>query len=132
MTTAFGPPGQSTGLDPQGTSREVLEHSTGRWGALTLVALVDGPLRFAELGRAVRGISDRMLAQTLQRLEAHGLISRTPHPTVPLRVDYALTDLGRPIARSVRDLIDTIHAQLPGIIAHHQDRPVPPAQGESL
>ncbi|PXA71824.1 winged helix-turn-helix transcriptional regulator [Cryobacterium arcticum] len=120
--------GPSDAADSDDASRSVLEHSTGRWGALTLAALIDGPLRFAELARAVRGISDRMLVQTLQRLEAHGLVSRTPHPTIPLRVDYALTDLGRPIARSVRDLINTIHDQLPGIIAHHQT--APPPQGE--
>ena len=118
------------GTDPVDASREVLEHSTGRWGALTLAALLDGPLRFAQLGRAVRGISDRMLVQTLQRLEGHGLVSRTPHPTEALRVDYALTDLGRPIARSVRDLIDTIRDQLPGILSHHHRPPAPP-QGES-
>ncbi|MGO4784750.1 winged helix-turn-helix transcriptional regulator [Cryobacterium sp. W22_MBD10_FK3] len=117
--------------DQVGTSREVLEHATGRWGALTLAALLDGPLRFAQLGRAVRGISDRMLVQTLQRLEGHGLVSRTPHPTEALRVDYALTDLGRPIAVSVHDLIDTIHDQLPGILAHHYSQPTP-AQGEPL
>ena len=128
MTPGRTPSGPPRVADPDVASRSVLEHSTGRWGALTLAALIDGPLRFAELARAVRGISDRMLVQTLQRLEAHGLVSRTPHPTIPLRVDYALTDLGRPIARSVRDLITTIHDQLPGIIAHHHT--APPLQGE--
>ncbi|WP_104164080.1 helix-turn-helix domain-containing protein [Cryobacterium sp. N22] len=117
--------------DPVATSREVLEHATGRWGALTLAALIDGPLRFAQLGRAVRGISDRMLGQTLQRLEGHGLVSRTQHSTEALRVDYALTDLGRPVALSVRALIDTIRDQLPGILEHHHRQPAPP-QGESL
>jgi len=109
-------------FDPDGTSREVLEHATGRWGALTLAALVDGPLRFAEVRRAVGGISDRMLAQTLQRLEADGLVSRTPHSTIPPRVDYELTDLGRPIAQRICDLIEAIHDQLPGIVAHQRQR----------
>ena len=128
MRPEIAPP--ATGTDPVDASRVVLEHSTGRWGALTLAALLDGPLRFAQLGRAVRGISDRMLVQTLQRLEGHGLVARTPHPTEATRVDYALTDLGRPIAQSVRDLINTIHDQLPGILSHHR-QPAPP-QGESL
>jgi DNA-binding HxlR family transcriptional regulator len=109
-------------FDPDGTSREVLEHATGRWGALTLAALVDGPLRFAEVRRAVGGISDRMLAQTLQRLEADGLASRTPHSTIPPRVDYELTDLGRPIAQRICDLIEAIYEQLPGIVAHQRQR----------
>jgi DNA-binding HxlR family transcriptional regulator len=85
-------------FDPDCTSRAVLEHATGRWGGLTLAALVDGPLRFAEVRRAVSGVSDRMLSQTLQRLEADGLVSRTQHSAIPPRVDYDLTELGRPIA----------------------------------
>ena len=107
-------------FDPDCTSREVLEHATGRWGALTLAALVDGPLRFAEVRRAVVGVSDRMLSQTLQRLEADGLVRRTPRATIPPRVDYDLTDLGRPIADRVCDLIETIYQQLPGIVAHQR------------
>lgn len=126
MTPVIDGPDASSDADPDGTSREVLEHSTGRWGALTLAALVTGPLRFAELGRSVRGISDRMLAQTLQRLEAHGLVLRTPHPAIALRVDYELTDLGRPIALSICALIDTIHDQLPGILEHQHRNPGAP------
>ncbi|GAA4725712.1 winged helix-turn-helix transcriptional regulator [Phytohabitans rumicis] len=107
-------------FDPDCTSREVLEHATGRWGALTLAALVDGPLRFAQVRRAVVGVSDRMLSQTLQRLEADGLVRRTPQATIPPRVDYDLTDLGRPIADRICDLIETIYHQLPGIVAHQR------------
>ena len=107
-------------FDPDCTSREVLEHATGRWGSLTLAALTDGPLRFAEVRRQVSGISDRMLSQTLQRLEADGLVTRTPQFTIPPRVDYGLTDLGRPIAERVCDLIEAIYDQLPGIVAHQR------------
>jgi len=107
-------------FDPDCTSREVLEHATGRWGALTLAALVDGPLRFTEVRRAVVGVTDRMLSQTLQRLEADGLVSRTPRTTIPARVDYDLTELGRPIADRICDLIETIYHQLPGIVAHQR------------
>ncbi|MFJ8106266.1 winged helix-turn-helix transcriptional regulator [Streptomyces sp. NPDC096132] len=74
----------------------------------------------AEVRRQVAGVSDRMLWQTLQRLEDHGLVTRTPHPTVARRVDYGLTALGRPIAERVGDLIDTIYEQLPGIVAHQR------------
>ena len=65
-----------------------------------------------------------MLTQTLQQLEADGLVSRTPHSTIPPRVDYALTDLGRPIAERICDLITTIYQQLPGIVTHQRRRAV--------
>lgn len=107
-------------FDPDCTSREVLEHATGRWGTLTLAALVDGPVRFADLRRAVAGISDRMLSQTLQRFETDGLVSRSQQATIPPRVYYDLTALGRPIAESICDLIETIYAQIPGIVAHQR------------
>ena len=113
---------QMSVFDPDCVSREVLEHATGRWGGLTLAALVDGPLRFAEVRRAVGGVSDRMLAQTLQRLETDGLVSRTPQSTIPPRVDNDLTDLGRPIAERVCDLIEAIYRQLPGIVTHRRAR----------
>ncbi|MER5185463.1 helix-turn-helix domain-containing protein [Streptomyces sp. NPDC002896] len=118
-------------FDPDCTSREVLEHATGRWGALALAALVDGPMRFAEMRRCVAGVSDRMLWQTLQRLEADGLVARHPHTSVPRRVDYELTDLGRPIAQRICDLIDAIYEQLPGIVTHQRSRTAnegPPSQ----
>jgi len=109
-------------FDPDCISRAVLVHATGRWGSLALAALVDGPLRFAEVRRAVSGISDRMLSQTLQRLEADGLVSRTQHSAIPPRVDYDLTDLGRPIADRICDLIEAIYDQLPGIVTHQLAR----------
>lgn len=116
-------------FDPGCTSRAVLEHATGRWGGLVLAALVDGPVRFAHLRRAVTGIGDRMLSQTLQRLEADGLVSRTELSTIPPHVEYDLTDLGRPIAERVCDLIEAIYQQLPGIVAHQRQGSTPPAAG---
>jgi DNA-binding HxlR family transcriptional regulator len=107
-------------FDPTCTSREVLEHATGRWGALTLAALVDGPRRFSEIKRAVAGVSDRMLSQTLRRLEMDGLVSRRVEPGIPARVDYELTDLGRPIAARIGDLIDAIYEQLPAIVRYQR------------
>ncbi|ALE06020.1 hypothetical protein AL755_11940 [Arthrobacter sp. ERGS1:01] len=109
-------------FDPECTSRSVLEHATGRWGSLALAALTDGPLRFAEVRRAVNGISDRMLSQTLQRLHSDGLISRTELSTIPPRVEYELTGIGRPIADRIVDLIDAIYEQLPAIVTHQRSR----------
>lgn len=107
-------------FDPNCTSREVLEHATGRWGGLVLAALTAEPLRFAEIRRTVTGVSDRMLSQTLQRLESHGLVLRTQQATSPPHVTYELTIIGQPIADSVCALIDTIYQQLPNIVMHQR------------
>ncbi|WP_225835430.1 helix-turn-helix domain-containing protein [Streptomyces sp. NK08204] len=89
--------------------RLVLEHLTSRWGVLVLIELLDRPYRFSELRRAVsgrggRGVSEKMLAQTLQTLERDGLVHRDAKPVIPPRVDYSLTRLGREGAEQVRAL----------------------------
>jgi len=65
-----------------------------RWTTLVLEALAEGPRRHAELARAVPGATQRMLTRTLRRLERDGLVTRTVTAQVPVRVDYALTELG--------------------------------------
>lgn len=113
-------------FDPTCISREVLAHATGRWGGLTLAALSGGPLRFSQVGRAVSGITDRMLSQTLQRLEHDGLVARTESasapgdPSAPPKMVYALTDMGQPIADRVNDLIQAIYEQIPAIVTHQR------------
>ena len=74
--------------------REVLHRVGDKWSVLVVALLGDGPKRFSELRRAVEGISQRMLTLTLRGLERDGLITRTVYPSVPPRVDYALTRLG--------------------------------------
>ena len=69
-----------------------------KWSMFIVMLLGDGPVRFNELKRRVDGISQRMLSLTLRNLERDGLVSRTVTPSVPVRVDYALTDLGRSLA----------------------------------
>ncbi|MDI9888150.1 helix-turn-helix domain-containing protein [Streptomyces sp. HNM0645] len=76
-------------------SRVVLEHVTSRWGVLVLAALLERSYRFSELRRAIGGVSEKMLAQTLQTLERDGFVHRDAKPVIPPRVDYSLTDLGR-------------------------------------
>ncbi|MEE1771902.1 helix-turn-helix domain-containing protein [Streptomyces sp. JV185] len=85
-------------------SRLVLEHVTSRWGVLILIALLERPYRFSELRREVGGVSEKMLAQTLQTLERDGIVHRDAKPVIPPRVDYSLTDLGREAAEQVRAL----------------------------
>ncbi|GHB55483.1 transcriptional regulator [Streptomyces viridiviolaceus] len=90
--------------------RLVLEHVTSRWGVLVLIQLLDGPHRFSELRRAIgrvgRGVSEKMLTQTLQTLERDGLVHRDAKPVIPPRVDYSLTVLGREAAQQVRALAE--------------------------
>jgi DNA-binding HxlR family transcriptional regulator len=94
-------------------SREVLKHITSRWGVLVLISLEDGTQRFSALRRAVGGINERMLAQTLQWLEADGLVERIDFKVVPPHVEYRLTPLGREAAEKVRQLADWIELNLP-------------------
>lgn len=75
-------------------SRHVLETLSGKWTYLIISALGHGQARNAELQRKVEGISPKMLAQTLQRLERDGVVTRTVYAEVPPRVDYRLTQLG--------------------------------------
>ena len=104
-------------------SREVLKHVTSRWGVLVLMALEAGEARrFSELRRAIGGVSERMLAQTLQWLEADGLVLRKAHDVVPPHVDYRLTPLGVEAAEKVRLLADWIETSLPQIAAGWEAR----------
>ncbi|MCX5451189.1 helix-turn-helix domain-containing protein [Streptomyces libani] len=72
-----------------------------KWSILIVGQLRDRTMRFGELHRAVKGISQRMLTLTLRQLERDGLLTRTVHPSVPPRVDYALTALGATLLDSV-------------------------------
>jgi DNA-binding HxlR family transcriptional regulator len=74
---------------------DVLARIGDKWSVLVVSKLGAGPLRFNELRRSIGGISQRMLTLTLRGLERDGLITRTAFPTIPPRVDYALTALGR-------------------------------------
>ena len=80
-------------------------------------ALGDGPRRFNEIKRMVGGISQRMLTLTLRGLERDGLVTRTVFPTIPPRVDYELTDLGRPLWKPVEALGTWAREHLPEIAA---------------
>ncbi len=108
-------------------SREVLKHVTSRWGVLVLMVLEGGPHRFAELRRAVGGVSERMLAQTLQWLEGDGLVNRVAYEVVPPHVEYSLTRLGIDAARRVRGLADWIELNLPKVMAYQARQAAAPA-----
>src|SRR5476649_875028 len=83
---------------------EVLSRVGDKWTVLVVSTLGDGPKRFNELRRALGSISQRMLTLTLRGLERDGLVTRTVFPTVPPRVDYKLTKLGRSLLEPVNGI----------------------------
>ncbi len=83
---------------------EVLARVGDKWTVLVVSTLGDGPKRFNELRRALGSISQRMLTLTVRGLERDGLVTRTVFPTVPPRVDYELTKLGRSLLEPVSAL----------------------------
>jgi DNA-binding HxlR family transcriptional regulator len=83
---------------------DVLARVGDKWSVLVVTKLGGGPLRFNELRRSIGGISQRMLTLTLRGLERDGLVTRTVFPTIPPRVDYELTDLGRGLWKPVEAL----------------------------
>ena len=82
----------------------VLSRVGDKWSVFVIMMLGDGPKRFNELKRMINGISQRMLTLTLRGLERDGRVTRTIFPTIPPRVDYELTDLGRGLSRPVEAL----------------------------
>ncbi|MDO9640058.1 MAG: helix-turn-helix domain-containing protein [Pseudotabrizicola sp.] len=98
-------------------SRAILQHLTSKWGTLVMVTLATGPHRFAQLRRRITGVSERMLAQTLQQLEADGFVLRVARDVVPPHVSYSLTPLGAEAAVHVMALTGWIEGNLPKILA---------------
>ncbi|MBB3724881.1 winged helix-turn-helix transcriptional regulator [Nonomuraea dietziae] len=85
-------------------TRQVLDHIAGKWTILVVDALLSGTMRYTDLSRRIEGVSQKMLTQTLRALEADGFITRTMHSTIPPRVDYELTELGRSLAEPITAL----------------------------
>ena len=74
---------------------------SGKWKPLILYFLLQGPKRYGELKRTIKGVSDKVLIQQLKELEADRVLARTDYKEVPPRVDYALTPLGRSLAVAI-------------------------------
>lgn len=106
--------GELTSTD--GPCRAVLKDVTSPWGMLLLIVLMGDARRFSELRRIVVGVSEKMLSQTLKRLEAHGLVHRKSYETVPPHVEYSLTPRGRTIGERVEALANCIDTILPDIL----------------
>lgn len=85
--------------------RSILDRVGGKWTALVISNLAEGPVRFTELKRRVERISPRMLTESLRGFERDRIVSRTVYPTIPPRVDYALTPLGETLLEPVQALV---------------------------
>jgi DNA-binding HxlR family transcriptional regulator len=107
-------------LSTECLSRDVLKHVTSRWGVLVLIVLQEGTLRFSDLRRRIDGVSERMLAQTLQWLESDGFVARHAYPVVPPHVEYSLTPLGEEVAERVRFLADWIELNIVRIVRNRK------------
>ncbi|MFE9772199.1 winged helix-turn-helix transcriptional regulator [Streptomyces sp. NPDC005931] len=91
-------------------TNQLLDRISDKWVSLVVSALAQGPMRYSDLGRKIAGVSPKMLTQTLRSLERDGLLTRTVTPSVPVRVDYALTPLGRSLSlllTAVKDWAET-------------------------
>ncbi|MER5275197.1 helix-turn-helix domain-containing protein [Streptomyces sp. NPDC002809] len=86
-------------------ARHLLDRISNKWVSLIVNALADGPQRYSDLARTLASVSQKMLTQSLRALERDGLVTRTVTPSVPVRVDYALTPLGRslvPVMQTIK------------------------------
>ena len=97
---------------PNCPSRQAFDQIFSRWGILVLARLSEGPARFGALHRAVGGISERMLSQTLKVLEEEGLVLRQEWDEKPPRVEYSLTESGRRISSSIAGVISQLYGEL--------------------
>jgi len=97
-------------------SRVVLDHVTSKWGVLVLVSLAGRTMRWGELRRTVEGVSEKMLAQTLQTLERDGLVHREALPVIPPHVEYSLTGLGVGLVERLLPLMEWLAEHSPAIV----------------
>lgn len=98
-------------------AREVLQRVGDKWSVLVIDLLGQGTMRFTGLHRAIDGITARMLTVTLRGLERDGIVTRTIHPVIPPRVEYALTPMGRTLLDTIGQLVSWTDSHLPEIEA---------------
>lgn len=85
-------------------TRVLMDQLADKWSVCVLLALAEGPVRFNELKRTVEGVTQKMLGQTLRRLEANGIVKRHAYATMPMRVEYEITPLGHTLTPIIEDL----------------------------
>ncbi|MFJ6770370.1 winged helix-turn-helix transcriptional regulator [Kitasatospora sp. NPDC091257] len=94
-------------------ARDMVDHVTSRWGVWVLISLRSRDLRFFELRESIRGISEKMLAQSLRALVQDDLVWRKVAPTTPPQVTYGLTEFGHEVSEPLTELFDRITRRLP-------------------
>lgn len=110
-------PKQGDLYNPLCPSRSIIDHVSSVWGAVVLKALTENEtMRFAELKRQIKGISEKMLAQTLRNFERDGLVTRKSYPVKPPKVEYSLTPLGQDCADHVIPFCNFIEDQMYTIV----------------
>src|SRR5258706_4393560 len=110
----------SGALNPHEACKAEVEAVAGigdKWTVMVVGALSQGPIRYNEIRRRVEGISQRMLTLTLKGLEQDGLATRTMYPTIPPRVDYELTELGRKLIVPLKALAKWARENRPAMLA---------------
>jgi len=98
-------------------TRDLFAAISNKWVGLVLIALAEGPMRYSELNRRVQGVSQKMLTQSLRLLERDGLVTRTVTPSVPVRVDYEITDLGRSLMGPMSAIKEWAEAHVDEVLA---------------
>jgi len=93
-------------------TNQLLDRISDKWVSLVVSALAAGSMRYSDLGRKIAGVSPKMLTQTLRSLERDGIVSRTVTPSVPVRVDYELTPLGRSLSGLLSAVKDWAEAHI--------------------
>lgn len=104
-------------LNDKCPSRAILSHVTSKWGVLVLLALQGNTMRFSELRRKIRGVSERMLSQTLKSLQDDGFVIRRSFDVVPPHVEYSLSPLGEGVADKVKSLTGWIENNIGEILS---------------
>ncbi len=109
--------GEAAGEPSACRAREVLQRVGDKWSVYVIDLLRQDTKRFTELHRSIDGITARMLTVTLRGLERDGIVTRTIHPVIPPRVDYALTPLGRTLLDTIGELVTWADSHVPEIEA---------------
>ena len=107
-------------FDSNCPTRQVLDCIADKWTVLIIRRLADGTLRFAQLRRAVDGISQKVLTNTLRELERDGIVTRRIYASVPPKVEYSLTPLGRSLCALVAGICDWAEANIEQVQAARQ------------
>jgi DNA-binding HxlR family transcriptional regulator len=109
-------------------ARQLLDRINDKWVTLVISALADGPQRYSDLSRRIAGVSQKMLTQTLRSLERDGLLTRSVTPSVPVRVDYELTPLGRtlmPLIAAIKSWAESHMPEVHTARSHYDDASTP-------